>query len=163
QIRAIAFIYDQKAGGSVRQFVEEIARRREVPEEVEPSLLDETSNAVRMLTIHGAKGLEFDSVILPDIEFSSSNKESVDFFTIEEPRSLVMRNGLDTLSGTCRFSNGWSLKEIAGMRDKAELRRLFYVAITRAKSELTIVCNTAKITKGGFGRYLCEIFGAESL
>jgi ATP-dependent helicase/nuclease subunit A len=163
QVRAIAFIYDQKAGGSVRQFVEEIARRREVPEEVEPSLLDETTNAVRILTIHGAKGLEFDTVIIPDIEFSSSgNKEAVDFFTVENPRSLVLRNGLETLSGICRFSGEYPLKEIAGMRDKAELRRLFYVAITRAESQVLIVCNSAKVTNNGFGRFLKEILNVDS-
>ena len=163
QVRAIAFIYDQKAGGSVRQFVEEIARRREVPEEVEPSLLDETTNAVRILTIHGAKGLEFDTVIIPDIEFSSSgNKEAVDFFTVENPRSLVLRNGLETLSGICRFSGEYPLKEIASMRDKAELRRLFYVAITRAKSQVLIVCNSTKVTNSGFGRFLKELLNVDS-
>ena len=163
QVRAIAFIYDQKIGGSVRQFVEEISRRREVPEEVEPSLLDETTNAIRVLTIHGAKGLEFDTVILPDIEFQSAARDGIDIYTVDEPPSLVMRNGVDTLSGTCRFSDNRPLKEIGSLRDKAEMRRLFYVAITRAKSQVAIVCKTEKITQSGFGRYLCEIFGAKTL
>src|SRR5581483_7523263 len=65
QLRAAAFAYDQNAGGSARQFVAEVARRRELPPETEPSLLDEATNAVRVLTIHGAKGLEFDTVIVP--------------------------------------------------------------------------------------------------
>jgi ATP-dependent helicase/nuclease subunit A len=164
QVRAIAFIYDQKAGGSVRQFVEEIARRREVPEEVEPSLLDETTNAVRVLTIHGAKGLEFDTVILPDIEFQSKASDGIDLFTVEEPPSLVMRNGVDTLSGVCRFSDNRPLRDIGGLRDKAEMRRLFYVAITRAKSKVAIVCDSAdKVHNNGFGKYLCEIFDVNSL
>jgi ATP-dependent helicase/nuclease subunit A len=156
QVRTIAFAYDQKAGGSVRQFVEEIARRRDVPEEVEPSLLDETSNAVRILTIHAAKGLEFETVILPDIEFQSSSR-NVEFFTVDDPPSLVIRNGLDTLSGVCRRSGEHPLREIATLRDEAETRRLFYVAITRARSDVAIVCNPAKTTKNGFGRYLREI------
>ncbi|MDQ6800123.1 MAG: UvrD-helicase domain-containing protein [Acidobacteriota bacterium] len=163
QVRTIAFIYDQKAGGSVRQFVEEISRRREVPEEVEPSLLDETTNAIRVLTIHGAKGLEFDTVILPDIEFQSASRDGVDIFTVEDPPSLVIRNGVDTLSGICRFSDNRPLKEIGGLRDKAEMRRLFYVAITRAKSQVAIVCKTEKATQNGFGKYLCEIFSAKTL
>ncbi|HEY8181767.1 MAG TPA: 3'-5' exonuclease, partial [Thermoanaerobaculia bacterium] len=163
QVRTIAFIYDQKAGGSVRQFVEEISRRREVPEEVEPSLLDETTNAIRVLTIHGAKGLEFDTVILPDIEFQSASRDGVDIFTVEDPPSLVIRNGVDTLSGICRFSDNRPLKDIGSLRDKAEMRRLFYVAITRAKSQVAIFCKTEKITQNGFGKYLCEIFGAKTL
>ncbi len=160
QIRAIAFLYDQNVGGSVRQFVEEIARRREVPEEVEPSLLDETSNAARILTIHAAKGLEFDTVILPDVEFRSGST-GVEFFTVDDPPSLIMRNGIDTLSGVCRHSGERPLKDIAGLRDEAETRRLFYVAITRAKSHVAIVCNPKKTTNNGFGRYLAEIFGVD--
>ncbi|HEX6083610.1 MAG TPA: UvrD-helicase domain-containing protein, partial [Thermoanaerobaculia bacterium] len=37
-VRAIAFEYDQRTGGSVQQFVDEIADRRDQPEETEPSL-----------------------------------------------------------------------------------------------------------------------------
>lgn len=157
QVRAIAFTYDRKAGGSLRQFVEETARRREAPEEVEPSLLDETTNAVRILTIHGAKGLEFDRVIVPDLEFSTHG-QGVDVFTVEEPRSLVMRNGFDTLSGVCRSSDGRPLKDIGKLRDQAEMRRLFYVAITRAKSQVVVVARP-KVTNNGFGRFIKEIFG----
>ena len=158
QVRTIAFSYDQKVGGSVRQFVEEIARRREVPEEVEPSLLDDTTNAVRILTIHGAKGLEFETVILPDIEFHTGSNSSVDLFTVEDPPSLVIRNGLDTLSGICRYSDNRPLKEIGSLRDKAETRRLFYVAITRAKSQVAIVCKP-DVSNRGFGKFVKEIFG----
>ncbi len=157
QVRAIAFGYDQKAGGSVRQFVEEIARRREVPEEVEPSLLDDTTNAIRILTIHGAKGLEFETVILPDIEFTVGGT-GIDVFTVEDPPSLIFRNGLETLSGVCRHSDNRQLKEIASLRDKAETRRLFYVAITRAKSQVVIVCKPG-VSNKGFGKFVNEIFG----
>jgi len=154
-VRAIAFTYDQKIGGSVRQFVDEIARRRDIPDDVEPSLLDETSDAVRILTIHGAKGLEFETVIVPDLEFPLKPPE---IFTVEEPRSLVMR---DTLSGICRRSGDRPLREIAKLREDAEVRRLFYVALTRAKSDIVIVSNAKKIVKHGFGKYLIETFGVD--
>ena len=151
-MRAIAFTYDQKIGGSVRQFVDEIARRRDIPDDVEPSLLDETSDAVRILTIHGAKGLEFETVIVPDLEFPLKPAE---IFTVEQPRSLVMR---DTLSGICRRSGDRPLREIAKLREDAEVRRLFYVALTRAKSDIVIVSNVKKIVKNGFGKYLADTF-----
>jgi ATP-dependent exoDNAse (exonuclease V) beta subunit len=156
QVRAIAFTYDRKAGGSPRQFVEEIARRRETPEEVEPSLLDETTNAVRILTIHGAKGLEFETVILPDLEFPGGGSK-LDLFTVEEPPTLVLRNGLETLSGICRSSDNRPLKEIGSLRDKAELRRLFYVAVTRARSEIVFV-TSHKAEKKGFGKFMHLLF-----
>ena len=152
-VRAIAFTYDQKVGGSVRQFVDEIARRRDIPDEIEPSLLDETSDAVRILTIHAAKGLEFETVIVPDLEFTAKGTK---IFTVEEPRSLVMRDGIDTLSGICRQSGDRPLRELAKLREDAESRRLFYVALTRAKSDIVLVCNLKKPTRNGFGKYLID-------
>jgi ATP-dependent helicase/nuclease subunit A len=152
-VRAIAFTYDQKIGGSVRQFVDEIARRRDIPDEIEPSLLDETSDAVRILTIHAAKGLEFETVIVPDLEFTAKGTK---IFTVEEPRSLIMRDGIDTLSGVCRQSGDRPLRELAKLREDAESRRLFYVALTRAKSDIVLVCNLKKPTRNGFGRYLID-------
>lgn len=143
-LRAIAFEYDRKIGGSVRQFVAEIDRRRTDPDEMEPLLIDETRNAIRILTVHAAKGLEFETVILPDLGFGGGGSgESSAIFTVEDPRSLVFCQP-DSLSAHFRHANGVELKKIAGAREEAESRRLFYVAVTRAKSEVVFVCNNAR-------------------
>lgn len=155
-LRNLAFTYDQKTGGSVRQFVEEIGSRRLETEEAEPSMLDDASNGVRILTIHSAKGLEFDTVILPDLEFKLN---APDLFVVDDPRSLVMTGQVETLSGTYRQSHGAALKKIAAMREDAENRRLFYVAATRARSELVFVCNDSA-RKEGFIPLLANLFGA---
>jgi ATP-dependent helicase/nuclease subunit A len=162
-VRAIAFEYDQKIGGSVRQFVDEIARRRGEPDEMEPSLADDTENAVRILSVHAAKGLEFDTVILPDLAFSTTNPDLVQLFTVEEPRSLVMAGRCESISGNFRYtSDEEKLKKIAGFREEAETRRLFYVAVTRAKSEVVFVCNTGEETKhAGFFRCLGDVMGVK--
>jgi ATP-dependent helicase/nuclease subunit A len=148
-VRAIAFEYDRKIGGSVRQFVDEIARRRAEPDEVEPSLLDDSRNAVRILTVHGAKGLEFDTVILPDLVFPLKGPE---IFLTEEPKALVMRDQYKTL-------NSRILGDIGSEREAAEMRRLFYVAVTRAKCDVAFVCNTSAFKKEGFFSCLTEAFG----
>ncbi|MCU1348810.1 MAG: uncharacterized protein JWO56_1840, partial [Acidobacteria bacterium] len=155
-VRAIAFDYDQKLGGSVRQFVDEIARRRNDPDEMEPSLIDETRNAVRIMTVHGAKGLEFETVILPDLAFPIRGLE---IFTVEEPRSLVMTGMVQTLSANFRETPaGEKLKTIGSERERAEMRRLFYVAVTRAKSEVIFVCNTSEFKSMGFFSCLVDTF-----
>jgi ATP-dependent helicase/nuclease subunit A len=148
-VRAIAFDYDRKIGGSVRQFVDEIDRRRADPDEVEPSLLDDSRNAVRILTVHGAKGLEFDTVILPDLVFPIKGPE---IFITEEPKALVMRGQHETL-------NARTLGDIGSERESAEMRRLFYVAVTRAKCDVAFVCNTSSFAKMGFFSCLTEAFG----
>ncbi|HET7435355.1 MAG TPA: UvrD-helicase domain-containing protein [Thermoanaerobaculia bacterium] len=156
-VRAIAFEYDQKIGGSVRQFVDEISRRRTEPDEMEPALADETRNAVRILTVHAAKGLEFDTVILPDLCFPTSNADAMTLFTVDEPRSIVLAGRADSISANFRSAAGERLKKISGRREEAELRRLFYVAVTRAKNEVVFVCDPAA-KKIGFSKYLHELF-----
>jgi len=153
-VRAIAFAYDQRIGGSVRQFVDEISRRRGDPDEMEPSLIDEAGDAIRILTVHAAKGLEFDTVILPDLEFPL---KSAEVFLVDEPHSLVLRGQVETLSAHYGRAGDVALKEIGSRREEAETRRLFYVAVTRAKAEVVFVTN-AKPRKEGFARYVEQIF-----
>jgi ATP-dependent helicase/nuclease subunit A len=145
-LRGIAFQYDQTVGGSLRQFVDEIGRRRAgEPDEMEPSLLDDSSNGVRILTVHAAKGLEFDTVILPDLEFPLKAQE---LYVVDDPRLLVMSGQVETLSSL-------RAKEIAKQREEAENRRLFYVAVTRAKSQVVFVTNE-KAYNIGFAKYVKE-------
>ncbi|HYM63039.1 MAG TPA: UvrD-helicase domain-containing protein, partial [Thermoanaerobaculia bacterium] len=159
-VRAIAFAYDQKIGGSVRQFVDEIARRRGEPDEAEPSLVDESRNAVRILSVHAAKGLEFETVILPDLDFHTPGSEGAELFLVDDPKSIVMRGRAESLTANFRVTvNGDKLKKIASMREEAEMRRLFYVAVTRAKSEVVFICNSGEFRKRGFFACLSEIFG----
>ena len=153
-LRAISFAYDQRTGGSVRQFVDEISRRRGDPDEMEPSLIDEADNAVRILTVHAAKGLEFDTVIVPDLEFPLKSPE---IFLVDEPRSLVLRGQVETLSAHYGRAGDVALKDIGSKREEAETRRLFYVAVTRAKSEVVFVTN-AKPRKEGFAKYVDQLF-----
>jgi ATP-dependent helicase/nuclease subunit A len=158
--RAIAFEYDREIGGSVRQFVDEIARRRAEPDEMEPLLADESKNAVRILTVHAAKGLEFDSVILPDLAFSTGS-EGTQIFTVEEPKSLVLC-APDSLSAQFRFIGDEKLKRVATFREEAEARRLFYVAVTRARTEVVFVCNSMrKVAKSSFAHCVGEALGVD--
>jgi ATP-dependent helicase/nuclease subunit A len=161
-VRAIAFEYDQRLGGSVRQFVDEIARRRAEPEEMEPSLADESQNAVRILSVHAAKGLEFDTVILPDLSFPTTSSEATQLFTVEEPRSIVLAGRAESISANFRFAGDEKLKKVNARREEAEMRRLFYVAVTRAKTDVVFVCNLHEETKNvGFLKCLNDALGTD--
>jgi ATP-dependent helicase/nuclease subunit A len=161
-LRTIAFQYDEKIGGSLRQFVDEIERRREEPDETEPSLADDDSNAVRIMTVHAAKGLEFETVLLPDLIFPTKIGDKQSLFVVEDPRSLVMTGRAQSISAHYRLTpGGQRLKSIAGEREEAETRRLFYVAVTRAITDVVFVCNPSSFQKNGFFGCLASTFGFE--
>lgn len=101
--------------------------------------LDEAGNMVRIMTIHGAKGLQSPIVILPDtIRSTSSRKE----------RLLLPQKTMTQLPYFCPTSSNLPpacAKAMQYLEDKEtqEYRRLFYVAATRAESELYIAGNEA--------------------
>ena len=80
-------------------------------------------DAVKLLTVHAAKGLEFKNVFvlrLATQSFPSSYKETL----FEFPRALSLSNSMAEKSD----------EQI----HKEEERRLFYVAVTRARDNLTL-------------------------
>jgi len=121
--------YYAEAGGMV-----------EVPEE-HP---DPADDPVSLMTVHAAKGLEFDHVFVlraNTSQFPSSFKERL----FEYPKPMRHERSLSEDDG----------KKL----HMEEERRLFYVAMTRAKDSLTICCKNARAKfprPGGFVRELID-------
>lgn len=95
-------------------------------------LVDENEAAVTLMTIHKAKGLEFEVVVLPD-----TNRK------FDGPRGQVETDVTQGLVVTgLRKSNTafyqW-LRKREMEKDRAEEMRVLYVAMTRAKKRLCLV------------------------
>ena len=117
-------------------------------EETETSAPDEDSDAVRIMTVHKAKGLEFPMVILCDAAGGGSK---------ESPTCIVERGGGRVAHLEYRFGAGPMRFESAGYalamerekrRLEAESRRLLYVAATRARDHLVIPAFGGKRAEG---------------
>ncbi len=135
-----------------------IQRLEEQPEEAESALSEETLDAVRILTIHKAKGLEFPVVILPGLHQGSRNPA-------QSP--VVHHDWSSRCYGLTlgRRMNFGALPVEAKMaaREEAEQRRLLYVGMTRARDLLVFSGGlTAKPARDSVLSLLQDTIGEES-
>ncbi|HKO31525.1 MAG TPA: 3'-5' exonuclease, partial [Nitrospiraceae bacterium] len=110
-----------------------MTRVSEQPDEAESALAEESLDAVRVLTIHKAKGLEFPVVILPGLHQGSKNPRkgpSIHHDWSSRCYSLQMGS---------RSNLGAVLVDMKlAAREEAEQRRLLYVGMTRARDLLVL-------------------------
>jgi ATP-dependent helicase/nuclease subunit A len=95
-------------------------------------------NRVQVMTVHGAKGLEFDTVFLPQLHRSGAPTENPLLAWTERRQADGQSRVL--LAGSPRKGESDALYKLvtdcARRKEKHEEARLFYVALTRAKNEL---------------------------
>jgi superfamily I DNA/RNA helicase/RecB family exonuclease len=94
-----------------------------------------TGNAVRIMTAHGSKGLEFDTVLLPRVFPPNGFPQ-----TAAPPDRVAL--GLPTGFGP--LEGGQDSGRDALERRLDEERRLFYVACTRAERRVVMICKATK-------------------
>jgi len=121
-----------KAGCTLTDLVRALEGEERRPARAES---EEVPDRVRLMSIHGAKGLEFPVVILPDLARGPGGGRS--------PRVEVERlHGRDALAVSTRAGDSASWLEhedVQEIHERAEDGRLFYVACTRAQERLVFV------------------------
>ena len=107
--------------------------------------------AVQIMTLHKAKGLEFDTVIVPGLGRAPPRPESPLLAWAERPRALA---SADLLLAPIRAAGADKdpiyayLKRLDAERTRLEEGRLLYVAATRAKKRLHLLGHTARDADG---------------
>ncbi|HEX9880632.1 MAG TPA: UvrD-helicase domain-containing protein, partial [Candidatus Binatia bacterium] len=131
-------------------------RISEMREEGESSLAEEGVNAVKILSVHKAKGLEFPLVILAGCHAGVERQGG--------PPVEVYHDWSANLVGL-HAEELWSLsgiflEEKKRAREQEEQKRVFYVAATRAREHLTFSCAATKRgSSGSFVALLEEALG----
>ena len=131
------------------------------PREAEAAAYDELGEVVRIYTMHGAKGLQFPVVILPELgnPLFSGRKNLFYFQTLHRGSSSQTFFGLKIWNPDDRYrdlehSVYKMLHRLDEFRQIAEEKRLLYVATTRARDRLILIGQRTKYLS--YARWLCE-------
>lgn len=135
-----------------------IGGRKEAPEL--DNVPRKLKGGVRILTIHKAKGLEFPIVIIPWIESTGKSGRSQKLWQMLPEGLAVDVKPFDAPGASARnilFDLG---KEREEAMEKAEIKRLLYVACTRAEDHLVFFAKNRKTTdqKGRSFKYYLDAF-----
>jgi len=112
--------------------------------------IPEEQDAIRIFTIHKAKGLEFKSVIVPFADFSFRPGGDTDDYlwctSIEHPFDEIPKIpiGLTSAMGKSHFFKEYFMEE---MQNQVDNINLLYVAFTRARENLFVISTKKKNSK----------------
>ena len=117
--------------------VDQNRREREVPP-------PRNVGQLQVLTLHSSKGLEFDHVIL--IDFAGKTRAANAPLLFWDRYQGAFLGARDEDGERDRdVEKTW--RELEKKKDLAESKRLFYVALTRARERLILVCPPEKVSK----------------
>ena len=137
QLVEMAYLYESSATLRTDDFVKYVERHR---------VADPTQATVRVMTVHQSKGLEFDIVILPELDFSVTGQTPP--FVVERPDPTA------PVTRVCRYANAQvrallpkpiqQMFENYANQEVSESLCVLYVALTRAAQALYAVIAPSK-------------------
>lgn len=145
KLRRLAQQYCQTKQASLAEWLQNVKDLR-ASSSKEPAATVQADDALQIMTIHNSKGLEFDLVILPQLDKSvKGDTASIKYLPGKEGEQGLL--GIKVPDKEMQLQKS-GVYEQAKARDseleEAESRRLLYVAMTRAQKQLLMVGTVAE-------------------
>lgn len=145
KLRRLAQQYCQTKQASLAEWLQNVKDLR-ASSSKEPAATVQADDELQIMTIHNSKGLEFDLVILPQLDKSvKGDTASIKYLPGKEGEQGLL--GIKVPDKEMQLQNS-GVYELAKARDseleEEESRRLLYVAMTRAKKQLVMVGTVAE-------------------
>ncbi|HEY6660377.1 MAG TPA: PD-(D/E)XK nuclease family protein, partial [Pyrinomonadaceae bacterium] len=120
----------------IRDFVRYVEEFEAIGSRESEGQIDQAADAVRLMTIHQAKGLEFPVVIIPDLQ-RLSRVATDTWVLLDRHQGLTLKvpDGRGNLVAGCTFTN---FEKRHAWREQFESMRLLYVAASRAEDRLIL-------------------------
>ena len=120
----------------IRDFVRYVEEFEAIGSRESEGQIDQAADAVRLMTIHQAKGLEFPIVIIPDLQ-RLSRVATDTWVLLDRHQGLTLKvpDGRGNLVAGCTFTN---FEKRHAWREQFESMRLLYVAASRAEDRLIL-------------------------
>jgi ATP-dependent helicase/nuclease subunit A len=138
KLARLARSYEELRGPDVEGFVRFVREQEAVgAKELEAVAEEEGADAVRLLTIHAAKGLEFKVVVVADAGRDRHAPSPDEILCLPDGRFgfRVADPGTGKRRGALEYD---AVSEAERAADEAERLRLYYVAMTRAQDRLIV-------------------------
>jgi DNA helicase-2/ATP-dependent DNA helicase PcrA len=146
QVAAFAPVEGEATHRSFVAYLDAAEAAEETMEATQPAEQD----SVKLMTVHSAKGLEFECVFVPSVASSKNNKGEYVYSVFPNTRASNPLTSYTELPYEVREDNSYlpqwtgKLKDFeAAVKERAleDERRLFYVALTRAKQHLAVTAS----------------------
>jgi ATP-dependent helicase/nuclease subunit A len=139
KLMRLAAEFESREGRDLRGLLDFLAARAESDAEAQAATAAEGHDGVRIMTVHNAKGLEFDVVAVPDLSrrlLAGVRAPALVLGREQPPRVGMQLRRLG--SGAIGLYDYAELCEESSERDSEEGLRLFHVAATRARERLIL-------------------------